>query len=162
MAVQDRSEHFRKSFHLKWESVLWLTRRFLLCDKSLRWITWMEISCGGKGLCCTCHFGQLGILWINKRIPVCSRYLLRTLRWSFRAKSVINSAAVVSGDKIYFGSLDRNIYALNARTGELLWKHEMEGRIKTSPVIWGRYLLVPSEDRNLYAFGPISQENESH
>jgi outer membrane protein assembly factor BamB len=74
------------------------------------------------------------------------------LIWTFSAKSLINSAPVISGKTIIFGSLDKNVYAIEIENGNLTWKYETGGRIKSSPIVWKNFLIVASEDRYIYAF----------
>ena len=46
-----------------------------------------------------------------------------TLKWSFAAQGEINSSPALSADEstIYFGSTDKNVYALDATTGAKKW-----------------------------------------
>ena len=39
---------------------------------------------------------------------------------------VINRGAAIYGDKIYFGTLDARIVALNAKTGDVVWRKQIE------------------------------------
>ena len=65
------------------------------------------------------------------------------------------SSPVINPDKhnpsVFFGSSDRNVYALNANTGELKWKFEAKGSIHCSPVLYKNTLYIGSWDANLYA-----------
>lgn len=67
--------------------------------------------------------------------------------WTFKAQGHIDSAVVVSDDKVVFGSEDdllinqRNassrLYALNQNTGKLLWKITRDGEtFCSSPTFW--------------------------
>lgn len=53
--------------------------------------------------------------------------------------------------RIFFGSSDGNVYALNANTGELEWKFAAKGSIHCSPVLYKNTLYIGSWDANLYA-----------
>jgi outer membrane protein assembly factor BamB len=75
-------------------------------------------------------------------------------RWSCATRSVVNSAPLIAGDVLYFGSLDRTLYALQKYNGTELWKFTMPGRIKVSPVIWNNTMLVTSEDKFIIALRP--------
>ncbi|MBI4530741.1 MAG: PQQ-binding-like beta-propeller repeat protein [Candidatus Latescibacteria bacterium] len=70
--------------------------------------------------------------------------------WSFRTDGGIYAAPTLIGDTLYTGSLDRKVYALNARTGFLLWAYETEGVIRSSPSIVGRIVYIGSDDRTIY------------
>ena len=48
------------------------------------------------------------------------------LKWKFPAEGGFQNTPCVVGDRVYFGSFDANIYAVSARTGELLWKFDTE------------------------------------
>jgi outer membrane protein assembly factor BamB/predicted Ser/Thr protein kinase len=58
--------------------------------------------------------------------------------WSFQANGTVIPMAV-SGDVIYVGTLNRAVYALNALTGKLLWRHLM------SPATAKTQFLVPAQ-----------------
>ena len=52
---------------------------------------------------------------------------------------------------VYFGSCNYNVYAVDARTGRLLWKFRTKERvINSSPVFWGGRIYVGSFDYNMY------------
>ncbi|MFQ5648096.1 MAG: PQQ-binding-like beta-propeller repeat protein, partial [Candidatus Aenigmatarchaeota archaeon] len=63
------------------------------------------------------------------------------------------SNPLVEGGVVYFGACDHNFYAVDAKTGRLVWKFETKG-----PVCVGRWPAVSSDtiffgsyDHNLYA-----------
>jgi outer membrane protein assembly factor BamB len=61
------------------------------------------------------------------------------------------SSAVVSGDAVYFGSGDGNVYALNATSGELKWKFKTGDVVHASPAIADGTVFVGSWDSYFYA-----------
>jgi outer membrane protein assembly factor BamB len=61
------------------------------------------------------------------------------------------SSPVVWDGKVYFGSGDTNIYALDAASGELRWKFKTMGVVHASPAISDGVLLVGSWDSYFYA-----------
>jgi polyvinyl alcohol dehydrogenase (cytochrome) len=73
--------------------------------------------------------------------------------WSFRAASEVRSAPTLgtdaSGriDRLYFGDFEANVYAVNARTGQLVWKRSVKdhpaGTITGSPTLYDGRLYVP-------------------
>jgi outer membrane protein assembly factor BamB len=71
------------------------------------------------------------------------------LQWKFETKQALWSAPVTDGARIYFGSLDRKVYAVNARSGQPAWEKELAGAIVASPVL--------GEDGRLYVntFGGV-------
>jgi outer membrane protein assembly factor BamB len=55
--------------------------------------------------------------------------------WEFRAASSILGSPVVAGDRVYCASRDRFCYALDAGSGALIWKRELDGPIVTTPIV---------------------------
>jgi eukaryotic-like serine/threonine-protein kinase len=55
-------------------------------------------------------------------------------RWSFKTGGEIKSSPNCSGERVYFGSYDQNLYCLSTG-GELLWKVETEGPVHCTPAI---------------------------
>jgi eukaryotic-like serine/threonine-protein kinase len=64
---------------------------------------------------------------------------------------VFLSSPAVAGGAVYFGSGDRNVYALDARSGELKWKFTTGNVVHASPAVAGGVVYIGSWDRNLYA-----------
>jgi outer membrane protein assembly factor BamB len=68
-----------------------------------------------------------------------------TQRWSFTANAPISGSAVVIGDVVYFATLGKatsgRTYALNARTGKLLWSFP-DGKYTPAVAQKGRLFLV--------------------
>jgi eukaryotic-like serine/threonine-protein kinase len=62
----------------------------------------------------------------------------------------LSSPALVDG-KVFFGSGDYNVYALDARTGALQWKFTTLNVVHASPAVAGGVVYVGSWDRYLYA-----------
>jgi outer membrane protein assembly factor BamB/predicted Ser/Thr protein kinase len=85
-------------------------------------------------------------------------YLPQTkMLWSFTAEEELRSSPVVYGNTVFIGSYDSNIYALDAKNGQFLWKTATEGGIASTPCIaevptGNPILIVGSEDYKLYAF----------
>ena len=56
--------------------------------------------------------------------------------WSFASGATnadfwTNSSPAVFGERVFFGGLNGVLYALNARTGQLVWKRELGSRVST-------------------------------
>ena len=62
----------------------------------------------------------------------------------------ISSPAVVSG-KVYFGSGDGNVYAVDATSGLLQWKFRPKMSSHSSPAVVNNVVYIGSWDRYLYA-----------
>jgi len=86
--------------------------------------------------------------------------------WMFEAGSPIQSSPSVAGETVYFGCWNGNLYAVNALTGELRWKHkpsqlsapgqtvggnEPSARIISSPWPADGVIYVGTDDGYLYA-----------
>jgi len=48
---------------------------------------------------------------------------------------VLKSSPVVSGGKVYIGSLDGYLYALDANNGGIVWRVKTDGQIESSPAV---------------------------
>lgn len=64
---------------------------------------------------------------------------------------LFTSSAAVFGNKVYFGSSDGNVYALDIETGILQWKFETKDVVHASPAIANNTVYVGSWDSYLYA-----------
>jgi outer membrane protein assembly factor BamB len=73
-------------------------------------------------------------------------------KWSFiKGREVFSSPAVANG-VAYVGSLDGNLYALNAITGALLWSYVTGAEVaESSPAVANGVVYVGSYDNNVYA-----------
>ena len=63
----------------------------------------------------------------------------------------MNSSPAVADGVVYVGSDNNFLYALNANTGELLWRYETGGNVGSSPVVMAGVVYVSSSDGYLYA-----------
>jgi hypothetical protein len=59
----------------------------------------------------------------------------------------------VANGVVYFGSLNYKMYALDAKTGTLLWSYATDYWIVTSPAVADGMVYVGSNDGHVYAFG---------
>jgi outer membrane protein assembly factor BamB len=64
---------------------------------------------------------------------------------------VFLSSPVVANNAVYFGSGDGNLYALDARTGELKWKFKTGDVVHASPALADGVLFFGSWDSYFYA-----------
>jgi outer membrane protein assembly factor BamB len=73
-------------------------------------------------------------------------------RWTYETGTagVMSSAAVEDG-KVYVGSYDKRVYALNATTGSQVWNYTTGGGVTSSPAISEGTVYVGSDDGNVYA-----------
>jgi outer membrane protein assembly factor BamB len=57
------------------------------------------------------------------------------LKWAFQADQSLWAAPVSDGQRVYFGTLGRKVYAVDASTGKLVWVKEVNGAILGSPAL---------------------------
>ena len=75
------------------------------------------------------------------------------LLWTYPSTPNSSSPAVANG-VVYIGSLDDNVYALNASTGAELWSYATGLPIVcASPAVANGVVYVGSLDGRVYAFG---------
>lgn len=64
---------------------------------------------------------------------------------------IFTSSPAVAAGRVYFGSGDGNVYALDAQTGVLHWKFATGDVVRASPAVAGATVYVGSWDSYLYA-----------
>jgi len=75
----------------------------------------------------------------------------KRIKWKFKMKGAFDSRVVVHKDIIYFTSRDKYFYALNSKTGKLVWKYKSGGSGYDSvPIISEGIIYMGS--CNVYAF----------
>ncbi len=71
--------------------------------------------------------------------------------WEFRAKKEIYSSTSYYANRIYFGSVDGNLYCLDEQ-GNLVWKYNTFSRIASSPaIIKDKMIVFGAANGKLYA-----------
>jgi len=75
--------------------------------------------------------------------------------WNFTGDSVFSSPAVVGG-VVFVGSVDGNLYALNATNGDHIWNFTTGSWVWSSPAVASGVVYIGSDDGNVYAFGTPS------
>lgn len=68
------------------------------------------------------------------------------------------SSPLVHAGKVYVGSSDQHVYALDARTGKLAWAYKTGGMVHSSPALAGNNVVVGSWDGAVYALDAESGE----
>ena len=59
----------------------------------------------------------------------------QSMKWNYTTNGQVYSSPVLGPDgSLYVGSLDNNIYAINA-TGRLKWKFTTNGQVRSPPVL---------------------------
>ena len=62
--------------------------------------------------------------------------------WDSRQSASLSGGPVAGSDKVFIGSENGKIYALNAQTGEVIWQASIKGEIISSPAIDSGILVV--------------------
>lgn len=76
----------------------------------------------------------------------------------FEADAGIYNKVLVSGSKLFAGSLDKNIYAIDMQSKKLLWQFATKGRVFSAPVILQGFLCIGANDSFLYALNTENGE----
>jgi outer membrane protein assembly factor BamB len=71
--------------------------------------------------------------------------------WEFKTYGGFNAAAAFHDGMVYVPAGDGNLYALRARTGELVWKYAPGEELATTPVFAAGKVLVASEANTVFA-----------
>jgi outer membrane protein assembly factor BamB len=77
----------------------------------------------------------------------------RKILWRYQNTAnpfAFRSSAVVTPQAVVVGSQDKRVYALNPKTGRVLWEFVCKKRVDSSPVVVGSRLFVGSADGRLY------------
>jgi outer membrane protein assembly factor BamB len=80
------------------------------------------------------------------------------LMWSFKTGFAIKSSPVIGLGKVYIGSNDGFIYALDFEDGSLIWKFNTEDDIEASPLLVDSSLFFGSVGGDFYALNALSGE----
>jgi eukaryotic-like serine/threonine-protein kinase len=71
------------------------------------------------------------------------------LKWSFKAGNAIRSTPLILGKRVFVGSADNYLYALDT-SGNLLWKFKADAAIHSSPAAFKNTVCFSSRANTLY------------
>lgn len=73
--------------------------------------------------------------------------------WDYEIGEDIWATPVISGETLYIGTFDKNLYAIDVNTGKEKWQQPFEtgGPIISTPVVYDNTVYVASFDRHIYA-----------
>ncbi len=74
-----------------------------------------------------------------------------SLYWSFQTGDAIWGAPTVQDGVVYIGSDDKNLYALDASSGEVKWKFATDDIVRSTPALANGNIYFESDDGYLYA-----------
>jgi outer membrane protein assembly factor BamB len=84
------------------------------------------------------------------------------LRWHYKSGGQIKGAMTLAGGRVYFGSYDTHVYALDVRTGKRVWRASSQPRVGRTgtfyanpAVAYGRVYLGAT-DGKMYSYGARS------
>ena len=77
--------------------------------------------------------------------------LTMKLLWSFKCGGAVKSSPVVGGGRVFFGSYDGKVYALDANTGKKVWDFDTGTAVEASPLLAEGTVFVGSLNGVLYA-----------
>jgi outer membrane protein assembly factor BamB len=70
--------------------------------------------------------------------------------WRFNSLP-IESSPLLRGNRIFIGSWDHNVYALNAKNGRRIWRFQADDQVNTSAAYWRGRIFIGSDSGTLYA-----------
>src|SRR6185312_6432695 len=75
-----------------------------------------------------------------------------SLLWSFKTGGAVKSSAAIVNGRVFIGSDDSTVYALDLANGKKVWATKTGGGIESSPLVLDGSVFVGSSDAALYAF----------
>ena len=72
--------------------------------------------------------------------------------WAFAGDGAKLTTPVVVDGEVIFGSADHCIYAVNATSGKVLWKHETGYGFVARPAVAGKTIIAGDRGGNIYAY----------
>jgi outer membrane protein assembly factor BamB len=63
---------------------------------------------------------------------------------------LLSSSPAVAGNRLYCGSPDSRVYAIDIRNGGVKWRYQTQRPIISSPAISNTGICIGSQDGNLY------------
>jgi len=76
---------------------------------------------------------------------------LKGIKWKFATGGKVLSSPVANQGVIFFGSYDRNVYAVDAETGVQKWKYSTFGPVASTPAVANGVVYFMSYDGKFYA-----------
>ncbi len=76
------------------------------------------------------------------------------IKWKFKTGGPIYSSPVVANGKVFVGSNDGSLYAVDVKTGKGLWSFKTDAAVVSAPVVYEGRVYIGSKDGYLYALDP--------
>jgi outer membrane protein assembly factor BamB len=71
-------------------------------------------------------------------------------RWRYKTQPV-ESSPLLHGNRLYVGSWDNAVHAINAKTGRRIWRFQADNQVNTSAAWWRGRIYIGSDSGTLYA-----------
>jgi outer membrane protein assembly factor BamB len=71
-------------------------------------------------------------------------------KWRFNS-APIESSPLLKGNRLFVGSWDHGVYALNANNGKRIWRFEADNEVNTSAAYWNGRIFIASDSGTLYS-----------
>jgi outer membrane protein assembly factor BamB len=78
------------------------------------------------------------------------------IKWTQVADGPVESSPVVADGLVFFGSVNGNVYAVNATTGVQKWVFTTGGPVVDAPTVTDNFVFVGSYDGNVYALNALT------
>jgi outer membrane protein assembly factor BamB len=75
--------------------------------------------------------------------------------WKFKS-APIESSPLLKGNRLFVGSWDHGVYALNAGNGKRIWRFEADNEVNTSAAYWKGRIFIASDGGTLYSLSAKS------
>ncbi|HUN80605.1 MAG TPA: PQQ-binding-like beta-propeller repeat protein, partial [Phycisphaerae bacterium] len=82
----------------------------------------------------------------------CLDYLGKQI-WEFPTKGRVDSSPVIVSDRVFVGSSDGTLYAIDLASGKERWRYEAGGPMSASPAVADSRLVIGTEDGAVLCFG---------
>jgi outer membrane protein assembly factor BamB len=83
-------------------------------------------------------------------------YRFLELSFTFRTEGPIRGTPALANGRLYFGSGDGNLYAVDAGSGTEHWRFQTGGPVQSSPAVTDNVVYFVSSDGNLYGVDGIN------
>lgn len=72
------------------------------------------------------------------------------VRWRFQTEFGTYSSPVIADGRVFFGSVDANVYCVSADTGRKIWSFAADEQVQAPPLYHEGRIYVGSDDRRFY------------
>ena len=83
--------------------------------------------------------------------PAAAGPALTRVRWSFQTGGPVRGSAALASGRVFVGSADGRVYALELSSGRRLWSADLGGAVSSTPAVSGGTVFAASRNRRLTA-----------